>query len=179
MKIIFYSGLILILLFVLLNVNSAYLFLLHQYYIQFSSVVSDSLRPPGLQHARPPYPSPTPAVYSNSCPLSPWCYPTISSSVIPFSSCPQSFPESGFFKWVSCLHQVAKYWSFSFNISHSNEHLGLIPFRMDWLDLLAVEGTLESSPTPQFKNINSLALSFLYSPILTSIPDYWKNHGFD
>ena len=66
--------------------------------VQFShSVVSDSLQPHGLQHARPPYPSPTPGVYPNSCPLSWWCHPTISSSVVPFSSCPQSFPTSGSF----------------------------------------------------------------------------------
>ena len=64
-----------------------------------------------------------------------------------------------------------KYWSFSFNISPSNEHSGLISFRMDWLDLLAVQGTLKSSPTPQFKSINSSTLSFLYSPTLTSIQD--------
>ena len=64
---------------------------------QFSSVVSDSLRPHESQHTRPPCPSPTPGVYSNSCPLSQWCHPTVSSSVIPFSSCPQSFPASGSF----------------------------------------------------------------------------------
>ena len=67
-----------------------------------------------------------------------------------------------------------KYWSFSFSISPSNEHPGLISFRMDWLDLLAVQGTLESSPTPQFKSINFSALSFLHSPTLTSIHDHWK-----
>ena len=72
-----------------------------------------------------------------------------------------------------------KYWSFSFSISPSNEHPGLISFRMDWLDLLAVQGTLESSPTPQFKSINSLAHSFLHSPTLTSIHDHWKNHSLD
>ena len=71
------------------------------------------------------------------------------------------------------------YWSVSFNISPSNEYLGLISFRMGWLDLLAVQGTLKSSLTPQFKSINSLALSFLYSPSLTSIHDYWKNHSFN
>ena len=113
--------------------------------VQFSfSVVSDSLRPHGLQHARPPYSSPTPGVYPNSCPLSRWCHATISSSVVPFSSCLQSFPAQGLFKWVSSLHQVAKYWSFSFSISPSNEHSGLISFRMDRLDLLAVQGTLKS-----------------------------------
>ena len=73
-----------------------------------------------------------------------------------------------------------KYWSFSFHISPSNEYSGLISFRMDWLDLLGVQGTLkESSPIPQFKSINSSALSFLYSPTLTSIHDYWKNHSLD
>ena len=69
-----------------------------------------------------------------------------------------------------------KYWSFSFSISPFKEYSGLISFRIDWLDLLAVQ---ESSPTPQFKSINSLVSSFLYSPTLTSIHDYWKNHSFD
>ena len=73
-----------------------------------------------------------------------------------------------------------KYWSFSFNISPSNEHPGLTSFRMDWLDLLAVQGTFqESSSTPQFKSINSSVLNFLYSSTLTSIHDYWKNHSLD
>ena len=79
---------------------------------------------------------------------------------------------------VLCI-RWPKYWSFSFTISPSNEYSRLISFRMDWLDLLAVQGTLESSPTPQFKSINSSALSFLYSPPLTSIHDYWKNHSLD
>ena len=77
------------------------------------------------------------------------------------------------------LTRWPKYWSFSFNISPCNEHSGLISFRMDWLDLLAVQGTQESSSTPQFKSISSLAVSFLYSPILTSIHDHWKNHSLD
>ena len=73
-----------------------------------------------------------------------------------------------------------KNWSFSFNISPSSEHPGLISFRMDWLDLLAVpRDSRESSPTPQFKSINSSALSFLHSPTLTSIRDHWKNHSLD
>ena len=87
--------------------------------------------------------------------------------------------HQGLFKWVSSSHQVAKYWNFSFNISPSNEHPGLISFRMDWLDLLAVQGTPESSPTPQFKSINFSALSFLYSPTVTCIHDQWKNHSLD
>ena len=114
--------------------------------VQFShSVVSDCLWPNKPQQARPPCPSPTPGVYSNSCPLSQWCHPTISSSVIPFSSCPQSFPTSGSFQ-ISQLFTSGgqNVGVFSFNISPSNEHLGLISFKMDWLDLLAVQGTLKS-----------------------------------
>ena len=72
-----------------------------------------------------------------------------------------------------------KYWSFSFSISPSNEYSGLISLKIDWLDLLAVQWAQESSPTPQFKSINSSALGFLYSSTLTSIHDYWKNHSFD
>ena len=93
---------------------------------------------------------------------------------------PSIFPSLRVFSNESVLHiRWPKYWNFSFSISPSNEHSGLISFRMDWLDLLAVQGILESSPTLQFKSINSLALSFLYGPILTSIHDYWRNHSFD
>ena len=114
--------------------------------VQFShSVVSDSLWPHELQHARLSCPSPTPGAYSNSCLSSRWCHPTISSSVIPFSSCLQSFSASGLFYNESVLHiRWPKYWSFSFSISPSSEYSGLISFRMDWLDLLAVQGTLKS-----------------------------------
>ena len=114
--------------------------------IQFShSVVSDSLRPHGLQHARRPCPSPIPKGYSNSCPLSQWCHPTISSSVVSFSSCLQIFPSIRDFSNKSVLHiRWPKYWSFSSSITPSNEYSGLISFRMDWLDLLAVQGTLKS-----------------------------------
>ena len=102
------------------------------------------------------------------------CHP-----VIPFSSCLQSFPASGSFKLVSSLHQVAKYWSFSFSICPTNECSGLISFKIDWLDLFAVQGTLKRLvQQSQFKSINSSALSFLYSPTLTSIHDYWKSHSF-
>ena len=92
---------------------------------------------------------------------------------------PSIFPRIRVFLNESALHiRWPKYWSFSFNISPTNEPPGLISFRMDWLDLLAVQGSSqESSPTPQFKSINSSALSFLYSPTLTSIHDYWKNQG--
>ena len=113
--------------------------------VQFShSVVSNSLRPRGLQHARLPYLLPIPRPYSNSCRLSWWCHPTISSSVVPFSSHLQSFPASGSFPMRVLCIRWPKYWSFSFSISPSNEYSGLISFRMDWLDLLAVQGTLKS-----------------------------------
>ena len=114
--------------------------------VQFSrSVVSDSLWSHELQHARPPCPSPTPRVHPNPSLSSWWCHPTVSSSAVPFSSCLQSFPASG----SSQMSQLSpsgsqKYWSFSFNINPTNEHPGLISFRRDWLDLLAVQGTLKS-----------------------------------
>ena len=147
--------------------------------VQFSSVVSYSLKSHGLQHTRPACPSPTPGVYSNSCPLSRWCRPTISSSVIPFSRL-QSFPASVSFQWVYSSHQVARV--LKFQLQHQSfQWIFRTDFLLDdWLDLLAVQGTLQvSSPTPQFKSINSSALSFLYSLTLTSIHDYWKNHSFD
>ena len=91
---------------------------------------------------------------------------------------PSIFPSIRVFSDESALRiRWPKYWSFSFNISPSNEHPGLISFRMDWLDLLAVQGTLKSSPTPQFKSISS-ALS-LYSPTLTSIHDHWENQSLE
>ena len=106
------------------------------------SVVSDSLPPHGLQHARLPCASPTPRACSNSCPLSRWCHPTISSSVVPFSSCLQPFPASGSFL-MSWLFPSGDQ-SFSFNISPSSEYSGLISFRIDWFDLLEIQGTLNS-----------------------------------
>ena len=113
--------------------------------VQFSrSVLSDSLRPHESQHARPPCPSPNPGVHSNSHPLSRWCHPAISSSVVPSSSCPQSFPASVFSNESALCMRWPKYWSFSFSIILSKEIPGLISFRMHWLDLLAVQGTLKS-----------------------------------
>ena len=105
-------------------------------------VVSDSLRPHGLQHTRLPCPSPSPGACSNSCPLSPWCYPTI-SSLCRLLLLPSIFPSIRVFSNESGPHiRWPKYWSFS--ISLSNEYSGLISFRIDWLDLLAVQGTLKS-----------------------------------
>ena len=114
--------------------------------VQFSrSVLSDSLRPHESQHTRPPCPSPTPVVHSDSRPSSQWCHPAISSSVVPFSSCPQSlpasesFPMSQLFTWGGQSTGVS-----ALDLNPSNEHPGPISFRMDWLDLLAVQGTLKS-----------------------------------
>ena len=105
--------------------------------VQFSrSVVSDSLQCHEPQHARHPGPSPTPRVYPNPCPLYLWCHPTISSSVVPFFSCPQSFPASGLFQISQLFASGGP--SFSFNISPSNEHPGLISFRIDWFDLMSI-----------------------------------------
>ena len=123
------------------------------------------------QHARPPCPSPAPRVYSNSCPSSHLilCHPLL---LLPPPSIRVFSNESTLrMRWP-------KYWSFSFSISPSKEHLGLISFRMDWLDLPAVQGTLKSL-LQHFKSINSSALSFLHSPTLLSIRDQWKNHSLD
>ena len=125
------------------------------------SVMSDSLQPHGLQDFRLPCPLPTPRAYSDSCPSRWWCHPTISSSVIPLLLLPSIFPRIRVFYSESVLRmRWPKYWNFSFSISPSNEYSGLISFRMDWLDLLAVQGTLRvfSSTTIQkhqyqFKNI--------------------------
>ena len=119
--------------------------------VQFSSVVSDSLQPNESQHTRPPSPSPTPRVHSDSCPSSQWCHPAI-SSCCPLLLLPSIPPSIRVFSNESALWmRWAKYWSFSFSISPSNEHPGLISFRMDRLDLLEVQDSQESSPTPQFK----------------------------
>ena len=131
---------------------------------------------PGL----PPCPSPTPGAYSNSCPSSRWCHPTISSSVVPFSSCPQSFPASGSF-------QVSQFFASggqSIGVSVSASVLpmniqGWFPLGLTGLISFSSRDSQASSLAPRFKSINSLALSLLYDPTLTSIHDYWKNHGFD
>ena len=124
--------------------------------------MSNSLWPHGLQHARPPCPSPTPEIHPNPCPLSRWCHPNISSSVIPFS-CPQSFPASGSFQMSRFFPSGGQSVGvFSFNIKPSNEYSGLISFRMDWLDLLAVQGTLKSL----FQHHSSKPSILLHSALL-------------
>ena len=141
--------------------------------VQFShSVVSDYSRPHESQHTRPPCPSPTPGVYSNSCPLSQWCHPTISSSVIRFSSCPQFLPASGSFP----MSQLFAWGGQSTRVSAS---ASVLPMNtQDW-SLCSPRDSQESSPTPQFKSINFSVLSFLLSPTLTFIYDHWKNHSLD
>ena len=143
--------------------------------VQFScSVVSDSLRPHGLQRARLPCPSPTPRACSNSCPLSQWCHPII-SLLFPSPPAFNLSQHEGLFKWVSPLHQVAKVLEFQQKHQPSNEYSALISFRIDWLVWsYSPRDSQESSPTPQFKSITSSALSFLYSPTLLSIHDSWK-----
>ena len=156
-----------------------FFFSLLMWSVQFSlSVVSDSLWPHGLQHARLPYLSPTPGACSNTCPLSRWCHPIISSSVGPFS-CHQSFPTSGSFQMSQFFALGGQVLELQLQHQSFNEYSGLISFRIDWLDPLAVQGTLKNLLQPQFKSINSLVLSFLYSLALTSIHDWWKNHSFD
>ena len=149
--------------------------------VQFShSGMSDSLRPHGLQHARPSCPLSTPGACSNSCPLSPWCHPTISSLVVPFSSCLQSFPASGSFP----KSQIFTSGGQSIGASAS---ASVLPMNIQnwfplgwtgWISLLS-KGLSRVFSNTTVKSINSLALSFLYGPTLTSIHDYWKNHSFD
>ena len=139
--------------------------------VQFSrSVVSDSLRPHESQHARPPCPSPTPGVRSDSRPSSLWCHPAISSSVIPFFSpslpASESFPMSQLFIWGGQSTGVSASASFL-----SKKSQGWSP--------CGPRDSQESSPTPQFKRINSSALSFLHRPTLTSIRDHRKNQSLD
>ena len=146
--------------------------------VQFSrSVVFDSLRPHELQHARSL--SPIPKDHPNSCPSSQWCRPAISSSVVPFSSCPQSLPASVFSNESTLRMRWPKYWSFSFSIIPSKEIPGLISFRMDWLDLLAIQGTLKSLLQHHSSNALILRRSAFFTVQLTSIHDHRKNHSLD
>ena len=131
--------------------------------VQFShSVVSDSLQPHESQHTRPPCPSPTPGVYPNPCPLSRWCYPTISSSVVPFSFCLHLSQHQGLFQWVSSSYQVARV--LEFHLQHQS---------FQWKPRTGSpcnpRDSQECSLTTQFKSVNSSVLSFLYSPTLTSM----------
>ena len=137
---------------------------LHFSSVQFScSVVSNSLWPHESQHARPPCPSPNPGVDSDPCPSSQGCHPAISSSVFPFSSRLPVSPSIRVFSNESTLHiRWLKCWSFSFSISLSNEHPGLIFFRMGWLDLHAVQGTLKSLLQHNSSKASTLQCSAFY-----------------
>ena len=135
-----------------------------------------------LQHAGIPFLSSSPRVCSNSSPLSRWCHPTILPSDTPSPPAFNHSHQQGLFNESSLCIWWSKYWSFSFSISPSSEYSALISFRIDWIiGLLAVQRTLsqESSLAPQFKGINSSALSLFYCLALTSIQDYWNNHSFD
>ena len=140
--------------------------------------MSNSSRPHGLQHDRLPCPSPTPRVHSNSCLSSWWCHPIISSSVVPFSSHLQSCPASG----PSPMSQFFASGGQTIGISAS---ASILPMNtqdwspLGWIGWISLQSKGLSRATPQFKSINSLVLSFLYSPSLTSIHDYWKNHSLD
>ena len=129
------------------------------------SVVSDSLWPHGLQHVRPACLSPTSGVYSNSCPLSWWCHPTISSSVVPFSSCLQSFPASGSFPMSPFFTSGSQSIGASASACPSNEYSGLIFIRMDWLDLLQSKGlsrVFSNTTVPKHQFFNAQSSSFLW-----------------
>ena len=144
--------------------------------VQFSnSVVSYFLQPHGLQHSRLPCPSLSPGVCSNICPLSQCCYQTISSSLIPFSSCPQSFPESWSFpvSWLFISGGQGIGASASASILPVNIQ-GWFPLGWTGLISLLSKDSQESSPTPPFKSINSSALSHFYGRTLTFIHDNWK-----
>ena len=148
--------------------------------VWFGSVAQSCLTLCDPMNWSTPSPSPTPGVHSNLCPLSQWCQPAISSSVVPFSSCPQSlpasksFPMSQLFTWgvqiigdsalASVLSKNTQDWS-----------------PLEWTGWISLKskGSQGSSPTPQFKSINSSVLSFLHSPTLTSIHDHWKNRSLD
>ena len=148
--------------------------------VQFSrSVMSDSLRPHESQHARPLCPSPTPGVHPNSCPSSQWRHPTISSCrpLLPSST----FPSIRVFSNESNLHMKwPNYWSFRFSISPSNEHPGLTSFRMDWLHLLAVQGTLKSLFQHHSSKASILQCSAFFTVQLSHpYTTTGKNHIFD
>ena len=134
------------------------------------SVVSDSLWSHGLQHARLPCPSPTPRVYSNSCPLSQWCHPTI-------SSCCLLLLLSSIFRIRSFLR--SQFFASGSQSIGASASASVFPMNMQDWSPCSPRDSQESSPTPQFKSIISSALSFLYGLTLTCVHDYWKNHSFD
>ena len=148
---------------------------------QFSrSVVSDSLQPNGLQHARSPCPSPTPRAYSNSCPSSWWCHPTISSFVIPLSSCLQSFPASGSF-------QMSQFFTSGGQSIRISALSSVLPMNIqDWFPLgwtgwisLQSKGLSRVFSNITVQKHQFFSVQLFYSPVLKSVHDSWKNHSFD
>ena len=140
--------------------------------------MSDSLQPHGLQHAGVPCPSPTPRACSNSRPSSQWCHPAISSSIIPFTSCLHSSQHQDLCQWVSSSHQVDKVLKLQFQ-HQTFQWIFRTDFLLDGLvwSPCCARDSQESSPTLQFKSINSSVLRYLHGPTLTSTHDYWKNHS--
>ena len=143
------------------------------------SVMSNPLWPHRLQHARPPCPSPTPGDYLNSSPLNLWCHPTIPSSVIPFLSHLQSFPASGSFPMSQFFTSVFKVLEFQLQQQSFQWIFRTDSFRMDWLDLLAVQETLKSLLQHQCLKATIFQHSAFFMVQLISIIDCWKNHSFD
>ena len=139
--------------------------------------MSDTLGPHGLRRARPPCPSTTPGAYSDWCPLSQWCHPTISPSVVPFSSCLQPFPASRSF-------QMSQFFTSGGQSIGASISASVLPMNtQDWFVLgftglisIQAKGLFESSPTPQFKRIHFLMFSLRCGPTLNSVYNYWKNH---
>ena len=140
--------------------------------------MSNSLQPRGLQHTRLPCPSPTPRSCSNSCVSSWWCHLTISSSVILFSSCLQSFPSSGSFPMSQFFASGCQSIGASASIVLTNIQ-GWLPLGLTSLISLWSKGLSRVFSSTTVRSINSSVLSFLYGPTVTSIYDYWKNHSFD
>ena len=142
--------------------------------------MSNSLQPHGLQDTRLPCSSLSHEVCSNSCPLSQWCHPAISSSIVPFSSFSQSFPASGSFLMSQLFTSGGQNIRATASASVLPKYIELISFRMDWFDIAChPRDSQESSSAPQFESNNSSALSLLYGPALTSIHDYCRNHSFE
>ena len=143
--------------------------------------MSDSLQPHGLQHTQLPCTSPTPRARSNSCPSSQWCHPTISPSIVPFSSCLQSFPASGSFP-------VSQLFTLGGQIIGASASASVLPmtthnwFPLGLTGLISLQSkahSRESSPTPQLESTSSSALSLPYGPTLISVHGYWKDHSFN
>ena len=155
------------------------MFLAHVLSKMFKSKQLEEILTPVTKVLQCPCPSPTPGACSDSCTLSWWCHPKFPFFVVPFSSYLQSFPASGFFLKIQLFPSGGPCTGACFSISLSNEYLGLISFRTEWFDLLAVHGTVKSLLQHISKALLLWHSASFYGPTLTSIHDYWKNHSFD